>query len=186
MAGPKVKRPTGMQSGVVLEDYDATPIVGLRVRVLGAAIQRTDDDGETTVELPRLRELKASAAVCRSLVPLKIRGWELRAIRKIMGCTLADLAKRLDERTAVETISRWENETQPMGGYVEKLIRLLVCEELSKEAPGIAYKASMIAEMRVFDPWITDASFEIPYIQFYKVKLKQDGAVFDAWEKQAA
>lgn len=187
MAGPRMKR-TGAESGGVLDEYDATPMVGLRVQVHGAVIERSDEDGEKTVEVPRLRELKAGAAVARCLLPLKIRGWELRAIRKIMGCTLADLAQRLDERTAVETISRWETEAQPMGGYVEKLIRLLVCEELAKEAPGISYKASMIADMRVADPWITDPEFNVPYLDFYQIKLRQsEGTLVEAWEeKQAA
>jgi hypothetical protein len=37
-------------------------------------------------------------------------------MRKIMDLTLAELDKKLDERTATETVSRWASEAQPMGG----------------------------------------------------------------------
>jgi DNA-binding transcriptional regulator YiaG len=145
--------------------YDATVFVGLRTVVYDAAIERIEDDGETTVELPKLPELLASAAVSRCLLPVRLRGREIKAMRSIMKLTLADLAKRLDEKTAAETVSRWESEAQPMGGYAEKLLRLLVCEELRESAPGIEYNASMIANLKVKDPWRRDPNYEIPAVE---------------------
>src|SRR5262249_13955901 len=129
-------RAEAIKRAITLDEYDATPLVGLRVIVKDAAIEHKDDNGETTIELPKLRELLAASAVVRCLLPIRLRGSEMKAMRKIMGMTLADLAKKLDDRTAVETVSRWESETQPMGGYVEKLLRLLICESLKEEAPG--------------------------------------------------
>ena len=41
----------------VLDNYDATSHVGLRVIVCGAAIERVDESGEETIELPKPREL---------------------------------------------------------------------------------------------------------------------------------
>src|ERR1700676_625807 len=125
--------------------YDATVFVGLRTVVYEAAIERIESDGEVAIELPNLPNLLASAAVARCLMPARLRGYEMRAMRRIMKLTLADLAKRLGEKTAPETVSRWEAETQVMGGYAEKVLRLLVCEELRHSAPGIEYNASMIA-----------------------------------------
>lgn len=133
----------------VLDTYDATSHVGLRTVVCGAAIERVDESGEETIELPKPRELRASVAVARCLMPEKLQGWEIKAMRKIMGLTLAELAKKLDERTAPETVSRWETDAQPMGSYADKVLRLLICEELRKEAPGIAYNGALIANLRV-------------------------------------
>lgn len=171
----------------VLPEYDATPLVGLRVVVISSAIESVDEAGEKWVEVPRIKELMAAAAVQRCLTPIKLRGWEIKAIRKVMGLTLAELAKALDERTAPETVSRWESEAQPIGGYAEKVLRLLVCERLQESAPGVSYNGGMISELRVLDPWITDKGFEVPPLRFCAVRMKeQSGSVIDAWGSKLA
>ena len=171
----------------VLDEYDATDLVGLKTLVRGAAIEHTDSDKEVTVELPKLRQLLASAAVVRCLMPIKLRGWEIKAMRRIMKCTLAELAKKLDERTAVETLSRWESEAQPLGGYAEKVLRLVVCEELKKDAPGVEYHASKIAELKVMDPWKARPDYEIPHIVLQLVRMKeQSGSIIEAWDVKMA
>jgi DNA-binding transcriptional regulator YiaG len=166
---------------IIIEEYDATPLVGLHTIVNDAAIERTDDSGEQNIELPKLNELIASAAVMRCLLPVRLRGSEMKAMRKAMRMTLADLARKLDARTAPETVSRWETEAQPMGAYVEKLLRLLVCETLKDCAPGIEYNASMIVNMTVVDPW-EDPEYTVPPIRLVYTKIKQQaGPVIDAW-----
>jgi DNA-binding transcriptional regulator YiaG len=173
----------------VLPVYDATVFVGLRTTVCNAAIERTEDDGEVTIELPKPQELVAAAAVARCLIPVRLRGSEMRAMRKIMKMTLADLAKRLDEKTAWETVSRWESEAQPVGGYAEKLFRLIVCEELKKDAPGVDYHAGAIARLKVRDPWRSDPDHELPIVTLSLVQLKEQGSgsIIEAWNvKQAA
>ena len=67
-----------------LAKYDATVFVGLRTVVYDAAIERVEDDGETTIELPKLPELLASAAVARCLLPVRLRGQEIKAMRQII------------------------------------------------------------------------------------------------------
>lgn len=171
----------------MLDKYDATSLVGLRTIVRGAAIEHTDENGEVTIELPKLRHLLASAAIVRCLMPIRLRGWEIKAMRKIMDLTLAELAKRLDERTAVETVSRWESESQPMGGYAEKILRLLVCEQLREEAPGVDYHASLIANLRVIDPWRAKPNYEVPYIHLELIKVKeQSGSIIETWDAKMA
>ncbi len=145
----------------ILEEHDATALVGISTIVLNAAVYNEEDD---TVEVPKLRELMAATAVARCLVPIRLRGSEIRAIRKIMQLTLAELASRMDGRAAPETVSRWESENQPMGGYAEKVLRLVACEALKAEAPGVPYDGSMIAQLRVSDPWKGDADFVLPAI----------------------
>src|SRR5215831_10384091 len=172
----------------ILATYDATPHVGLRTIVCDAAIERVDEMGEETIELPKPRELRAAAAIARCLMPIKLQGWEIKAMRKIMKLTLAEFAKRLDERTAIETVSRWEADAQPMGGYAERIIRLLVCEELKKEAPGSEYNASMIANLKVYDPWKVDPSYEVPAICLKLIKLKEQpsGSIIETWNAKLA
>ena len=163
------------------EEYDATPLVGLHTLVRNAAIETVDEDGGS-VEVPKLPELLATAAILRCLMPIRLRGAEMKAMRKAMKMTLADLARKLDARTAPETVSRWESEAQPMGGYVEKLLRLLVCETLKEKAPGIDYNASMIAHLTVMDPWATDPEYKVPPVRLVYTKIKQQaGPVIDAW-----
>jgi len=168
----------------ILKVFDATPIAGLRVRVHNAAIRRLDEEGEEDIEIPQIRSFLATSAVCRCLKDIRLRGWEIRAIRKIMGMTAAELANKLGEKTAAETVSRWENEKQPMGGYVEKTFRLLVCEILKTEAPGVQYDASLIAHMRVLDPWIVDKEFEVPYLDLRRIEvMKETGRLLDVYTK---
>jgi DNA-binding transcriptional regulator YiaG len=166
----------------VLDEYDATTHVGLRVTVRNAAIERVDESGEETIELPKPRELRASAAIVRCLMPIKLQGWEIKAMRKIMNLTLADLAKKLDERTAPETVSRWESDAQPMGSYADKVLRLLICEELRKEAPGIEYNAGTLAAMKVQDPWRTNPDYQIRPIVLTLIHIKeQSGSIIETW-----
>ncbi len=171
----------------VLDSYDATVHVGISTVIYRAAIVQYDEDGEETIEIPRQDELRASVAVARCLMPIRLRGSELKAIRKILGKTLEEMAKSLDERTAMETVSRWESETQPMGGYAEKLFRLFVCEELKDHAPGIEYNGKMIADLRVLDPWRVDAEFQVPPVHLSLIELKErSGTIIEAWNERKA
>jgi DNA-binding transcriptional regulator YiaG len=164
-----------------LERYDASALVGLRTMVEDAAIEHIEADGEKTIELPKMRELLAAAAVCRCLMPYTLRGKEIKAMRKIMGLTLADLAKKLGDRAAPETVSRWESEAQPMGGYAEKVFRLVVCTALKAEAPGVDYHDGMIADLVQIDPRRKDPNFEVPYVELVMARVKENSGMIDAW-----
>jgi len=173
----------------ILETYDATAHVGLSTIVCNAAIEHTELDGEETIEIPKQRELRASVAIVRCLMPVKLRGWEIRAMRKIMNLTLAELAKKLDGRAAAETVSRWESDAQPMGGYAEKVFRLVVCDMLKKDAPGIEYADGMIVNLTVHDPWRTNAAYELPPVVLALIQLKEQssGSIIETWnDKKAA
>ena len=156
----------------LLAEYDATRNVGLRVCIHDGAIEVGEGDDAVT-EILDLSQLIAAAAMARCLMPIRLRGSELKAIRKAMGLTMAEFAKRLDEKTAPETISRWESEAQPMGGYVEKLVRLVACEALTGAAPGISYNAGMIAHLMVQDPWLTNSEFEVPCMHLEYTRMKE-------------
>lgn len=139
-----------LERGRVLDEYDATTLVGLKTIIYDAAIEHRDDD-EVSIEVPKLPMLMAAAAIVRCLMPAKLRGAEIKAMRKIMDLTLAEMAARMDARTAPETVCRWEAEAQPMGAYAEKVFRLLVCEALTGGAPGVAYHAAALADLVIAD-----------------------------------
>lgn len=172
---------------VKLAVFDASTFTGLRTIVYDAAIERIDDEGERSIELPKLAELVASAVVARCLRPERLRGSEIRAIRRVMKLTLSELAKRLDDKTAVETVSRWESEAQPMGVYAEKILRLLVCEGLRRDAPGIEYNASKILDLRIRDPWKINSDHEYPAVELELMSMKQSpGLIIEAWSQKRA
>ena len=146
----------------VLESFDASDLIGLNVIVLNTARLTRDEEGEEFVEVPQIEELAKAAAVARCLVPVRLKGSEIKAIRRILDMTGRELAERLEAKP--ETLSRWENEAQLMGGFVEKVFRLVVCEYLKGkgEAPAIKYAAKKIADMHVIDPMRMAEEWEPP------------------------
>ena len=74
-----------------------------------------------------------------------------------------------------------------MGVYAEKLFRLLVCEQLRKDAPGIEYNASMIANLKVIDPWKANLDYEVPPVDLCLILVKeQSGSIIEAWNESCA
>lgn len=175
-------------SRTLLEVFDATAIVGLKTIVRNGATEWVDEDGEATIEIPKIQELKAAASTKRCLMPTKLHGHEMKAMRKAMRMTLKQLAGKMDGRTAPETIARWESEAQPIGGYAEKVFRLLVCETLARDAPGIEYNASMIADLKIMDPCrMSGLDDEVSPIELELVRLKElSGAIIEAWDARLA
>jgi len=165
-----------------LEEHDLTDLIGLRVIVTHTALEIVEPDGEVSIEVPHIEALSASAAVARCLSPIRLLGSELRAIRKIAGWTASDLAAKMGEKTSPETISRLENVKQPMGGYAEKVFRLLVCEDLKEAAPGVPYEGSAIAHLILLDPWRSDPEFKVVPMHFQLIKLRKSNKTVQAWE----
>src|ERR1700693_142846 len=81
---PDVDKEQTKEMHRILPEYDATALVGLKTLVGNAAIERVDEQGEVTVELPKQSELLAAAAVVRCLMPIRLRGSEIKAMRRIM------------------------------------------------------------------------------------------------------
>lgn len=162
--------------GTVLKDYDASKLIGLNVRLLNIA-QTYEDDGEPCLVIPDLRKVSRTAALSRCLIPLSLEGWELKNIRKIMGLGAAELAERME--VAPETLSRWENGKQDMGGFVEKVFRMIVCEALKHDCPGIDYDSATIPNMRLLSRKRLEeekgGKIDSPMMAFEPVMVKLQG-----------
>lgn len=64
-------------------------------------------------------------------------------------------------------------------------LRLLICEDLSKDAQGVDYNASMIAHLNMIDPWKADPEFELPTMHLNLIKMKkQSGSVIETWDTE--
>ena len=167
-----------------IELHDVTDLIGLRVLVANTAHEVTDAAGDVSIDVPDVEMLGVAAAVARCLMPISLRGTELRAIRHIADWTAAELASRMGE-CAIATVSRWENEKQAMGGYADKVFRLVVCEELAKRVPGVGYEAGAIAKLNVLDPWRADPAFEVPPLVFGRIKMRDsDRNLIDTWDSE--
>jgi transcriptional regulator with XRE-family HTH domain len=124
----------------------------------------------------------AAAAMARCLLAVSLRGSELRTIRRIVGWKASELAEHMDVQASPQTVSRWENDKQKMGGYAQKLFRLNVCEALKDRAPGIAYSAGDVARLRVRDPWRNNQSYQVPPVVLEWMKVQaQDRKLIKAY-----
>jgi DNA-binding transcriptional regulator YiaG len=171
------------QGRTVLERCDVSHLIGLSVTVCHAAEHLVDDDGETLLIVPDLMQLTASAVVARCLMPIRLLGREMRAMRHAMGLTASELAELMGE-TARETLLRCETEKQNLGGYAEKVFRLVVCDALHEQAVGVDYHDGMIAKLKVCDPGKSESDFKIPEMEFTRVKVKKtgdDSPLVDGW-----
>lgn len=98
---------------------------GLPSVSLGNVEQRTCTKcGEREVVLPKLEELHRVIAHMVLLKDERLAGAEIRYLRKYLGWSATDFAKRAGVDRA--TVSRWENSQQPIGATADRLLRLLV------------------------------------------------------------
>jgi len=170
-----------------IESYDVTNMIGLRAIVVNAAIEVIEGD-DISIEVPDIQALAKAAAMARCLMPISLTSKELKNIRKIIGWSALELAEKMGDKTSTATVSRWENDRQNMGGYAEKVFRLIACEHLKDECPGVNYECKDIAELRIISierAKKANKEIEIPHIKFDRVKVKKENKIsVDAWENE--
>ena len=133
-----------MYEGKLLDRYDARVELGYPVFVENGAIQYEDQ----SVELPERVALSATVAVARALLPVQLCGKELKFLRKALRLTGEQLSDAIDAGGA-SVVSRWESDKTAMSGYVEKVIRQLVVDELRDRAPGVEIPKAAISRMKI-------------------------------------
>lgn len=153
----------------VVETYEED-LLGVPV-VLKNAVVRTvcEDCGDETYTIPDMKGLVAAVAMARCLLPVKLTGKEIKFLRKALGLSGRQFAVEMDNTP--ETLSRWENDANPMGGYAEKVLRQLVCGKLESLASAIDYKPSEIVGMKIAP---VRADLEIPMLVLERVKFKDN------------
>jgi DNA-binding XRE family transcriptional regulator len=103
------------------------------------AVLRTD--------IPDVPGLIAAVCVARAKENLKLKGEEIRFLRKTAGWTAAKLAQELN--TADETVSRWENGAMIIGDPNERILRWKICRALEQKAPGIIWNDNELLSLKI-------------------------------------
>jgi|HubBroStandDraft_6_1064221.scaffolds.fasta_scaffold399799_2 transcriptional regulator with XRE-family HTH domain len=119
-------------------------------------------------KIPNLQKLIAAMAIVRVSDPLKLRGEDIRFLRKAMNWTGKEMAAALG--VSPETVSRWENGKDLIGVANEKLLRFIVGTELEESAPAIDFDAQQISNMRIES---VRPAEEIRPMCFERVKFKR-------------
>jgi len=71
--------------------------------------------------IDKLMHMLAAVVIRKSA---RLVGAEVRFLRKCLGCSSADFAKRIG--SAPSTVSKWENDAQPIGLHSDRLLRAMV------------------------------------------------------------
>jgi putative zinc finger/helix-turn-helix YgiT family protein len=169
----------------MVEHYEDS-LMGIPVVLYRSVMQSACEacqDIETTI--PNMNGLISATAVARIKIAIKLKGTEIRFLRKALGVSGKKLAELLGVRD--ETVSRWENGKEPIGPTSEKLLRLLVGLELSSQAPGIDFDEREIGQMSIKAVQSSDK----PVVLFLecvamRVDRKKREEVWEENEKQLA
>lgn len=100
-----------------------------------------------SVTISNLEGLVATVALARVLHPAKLNGGEILFLRKAMEFTAKELAAQMEVNE--QTISRWENDVDPIGAQSEKLLRRLVGDQLHDRAPLIEFTPEKIWALKI-------------------------------------
>ena len=111
-------------------------LVGLEVRICS-----NPECGEEIAVIPQIAALHQVIATELSRQQQKLRGSEIRFLRKYLGWSGADAANYLG--VTPETMSRWENEQSSMGMSAERLLRLATLIH----TPAEQYPVTVLPEM---------------------------------------
>jgi putative zinc finger/helix-turn-helix YgiT family protein len=89
-------------------------------------VSRCGSCGNFEVAIPRIEQLHRLLAKHLIEKLNRFTGAEVRFLRKSLGLSGTDFAQRMG--VAAETVSRWENNTAPIGTQADRLLRLLVAQ----------------------------------------------------------
>jgi DNA-binding transcriptional regulator YiaG len=118
------------------------------VTLIDAAEEEIDEAGNRlSVRIPNMEGMIAALAVSRATCPLALDGREVRFIRRAIGMTAKDFAACWD--MAPESLSRWENGKQALGGWADMSVRLAAVASLGHLVPGLDVGQKDILRLRV-------------------------------------
>jgi DNA-binding transcriptional regulator YiaG len=148
-----------------------SPNLGLDgVKVCNAASRVVCKTCRTVIEtvIPNMGELIAAAALARVKVPVRLTNKDVRFLRRALGWQSKTLAKEIG--VAPESFSKWESPTNPspISPAHEKLLRMIVVQNLKDRAPGVFVKEREILSMDIRD------HTERIVLRFWRVLLKEN------------
>jgi DNA-binding transcriptional regulator YiaG len=151
---------------------------GITVKLMNAVVvYKCVQCGAQETEIPDIQGLVCTVALKRALAPARLSGRELRFMRRALDMTQKEFSEAME--IAVETVSRWENDVQGVGGMAEKLVRHNICALLYKQVLSCEYDPSIITHMRFTSP---QADAEADPMVMQRVIVKHDSKCEDAWD----
>jgi len=108
--------------------------MGITVMLLDSAYRVKSGDAAGVI-VPDVSGLEAAMAVARVMDDFKLGGKEFKFLRKAIGIKAVDLANFLS--VAPETLSRWENDKEPISTNPERIMRVRTFHALRNKAPGV-------------------------------------------------
>ena len=97
------------------------------VTLVGVEVSRCPKCGEFEIAVPRIEELHRAIAFAVVEQRPRLTGREVRFLRKYLGYSGQDFAATIGVDPA--TVSRWENEKEPIGPTADRLLRLMVLRQ---------------------------------------------------------
>ena len=94
------------------------------VTLVDVTARKCRDCGTVRLKIPAIEELHRALLMMVLRKNSRLTGAEVRFLRKYIGLSGTDFARRIGAEP--ETVSRWENDRQPIGPQAERLLRLLV------------------------------------------------------------
>lgn len=94
------------------------------VTLMDMEIDTCTQCGEELYTYPRLEELHRVLAFALATQPSRLRGSEIRFLRKYLGWSGTEFSRQMGVDRA--TVSRWENAKERMGTTAERLLRMMV------------------------------------------------------------
>jgi putative transcriptional regulator len=114
---------------------------GLPVTLVGVEVSRCKKCGEFEVVIPKIEKLHRAIAMEVIGKRARLVPAEIRFLRKYLGWSGADLARRVG--VSVGAVSRWENGREHMGPVADRLLRLMVAHA----SPDTDYPVEKLAEV---------------------------------------
>ncbi len=155
---------------------------GVVVKVLNAVqVFHCGTCDSEIVAIPDMDGLAYATAISRALNPVRLRGKEVKFMRRALDMTQKEFAAAMD--LTAETVSRWETDARGIGGACEKLTRHNVCALLQKVARGRPYDPAVITKMEFVEP---EEGYVLPPIEMVRVRVVEDDRPnTDGWGEMA-
>lgn len=123
------------------ENYSYTASGLPYVTIKGVEVRRCPACGEHEVVIPKIEQLHQCIAQAVVSKKSRLTPAEMKYLRKHLGWSGADFARHMG--VAPETVSRWENGREPMGGVADRLLRLMVVTQTPKRDYAIKALAEL-------------------------------------------